>query len=844
MKKIKISCFVVFILFVSSLASAQIPRPEDVLGFKVGTDRKVADMKQIVAYFQELDKASERITVQEVGKTTEGNPFIVAIITSEENHREIEKYRQCQQALADPRNISDEEAERIIEAGKAVVMINCSIHATEIGACQMSMELAYDLASKNDRNIKEILDNVVLVLVPMHNPDGTQKVVDWYKKYVGTEYEGSSMPWLYHKYVGHDNNRDWYMFTQIESRLTIKVHNAWHPQVVMDMHQMGNRGARIFVPPYVDPYEPNVDPILRQQVAQMGTFIASELTAEGKAGVMHSSRFDAWTPARAYHHYHGGIRILTEVASVRLASPVTIKFDELSEDAQQPSVKMPLPWKGGEWTLGDIVDYDYSAARAVLINAARLRENWLRNFYRIHKKAVTRTEPPYAFLIPPDQRDMSTAVKMMKVLRMGGVEIHRARESFAIDDYSYPEGTYIIYMAQPYGGFAKALLENQEYPEFREYPGGPLKTPYDVVAHTLPLLMGVEVVQVEKPFQAQSAQVDQLSMPRGKLNPVSKAYGYAWGHATNDDIVALNRLVKKDHTVFWASESFSANRKSYPQGTMIVRAKKGLEENLKSIINDLNVRFEGLKNNPGVKAYALKPVRLGLYKSWTASMDEGWTRWVLEQYEFPYKSVLDQDIRKGNLNRSFDVLVFPDLRTDSIINGNPEGSVPPEYAGGIGEIGVKNIKDFIQNGGTLITLNSAADFPIKQYFLTIENSVENIQRGDFFIPGSILQALVDPSHPIAYGYGRDAAVFFRRSPAFSAREGKSVVRYPLHNPLLSGWANGEKYLHNRSAVVDVPFGKGKIILLGYPVLYRGQSHGTFRFLFNSIYYGAAARSQL
>ena len=844
MKKARITAFVFLLLFVSSFVSAQIPKPEDVLGFKVGTDRKVADMKQIVGYFQQLDKASERITVQEVGKTTEGNPFIVAIITSEENHGNLEKYRQYQQALADPRDISDEEAERIIEAGKSVVMINCSLHATEIGACQMSMELAYDLASRNDRKTKEVLDNVVLVLVPMHNPDGTQMVVDWYKKNLGTKYEGSSMPWLYHKYVGHDNNRDWYMFTQVESRLTIKVHNAWHPQIVMDMHQMGNRGARIFVPPYVDPYEPNVDPILRQEVAKMGTFIASELTAEGKAGVIHSSGFDAWTPARAYHHYHGGIRILTEVASVRLATPVTTKFDELSSDVKQPSVKMPMPWKGVKWTLRDIVDYDYSAAQAVLTNAARLRENWLRNFYRIHKKAVTRTEPPYAFLVPANQKDMSTAVKMMEVLQIGGVEIHRARESFSINDFRYPEGTYIIYTAQPYGGFAKALLEKQVYPEFREYPGGPLKTPYDVVAHTLPLLMGVDVIQVEKHFQVQVAKVDQLSVPKGKLNDVNNAYGYAWGHATNDDIVALNRLVKKGHTVFWASESFAVNRKTYPQGTMIVRTKKGLVENLKSLVNTLNVQFEGLKANPGVKAYALKPVRLGLYKSWTASMDEGWTRWVLEQYEFPHKSVLDKDIRKGDLNQNFDVLVIPDLRTNSIINGIPEGSVLPEYAGGIGEIGVKNIKDFIQGGGTLITLNSASDFPIKQYFLTIENSVDNVQRKDFFIPGSILKALIDPTHPIAYGYERDAAVFFRRSPVFSAGEGRSVVRYPLHNPLLSGWVNGEKYLYNKSAIVDVPFGKGKIILLGFPVLYRGQSHGTFRFLFNSIYYGAAARTKL
>ncbi|UCE22337.1 MAG: hypothetical protein JSV46_09075, partial [Candidatus Aminicenantes bacterium] len=318
----------------------------------------------------------------------------------------------------------------------------------------------------------------------------------------------------------------------------------------------------------------------------------------------------------------------------------------------------------------------------------------------------------------------------------------------------------------------------------------------------------------------------------------------AWGHATNDDVVALNRLVKKGYKVFWVSESFAANGKTYPPGTMIVRNSKGLVEEMKSIIKDLSVKFEGLKAKPGVEAFALKPVRLGLYKSYTASMDEGWTRWVLEQYEFPYKSVLDRDIRQGNLNRDFDVLIFPDLRTNAIINGIPEGSVPPEYAGGIGEIGVKNIKEFIQSGGTLITLNSASDFPIKQFYLTVEDIVENVERTEFFIPGSILQALIDTAHPIAYGYERGGAVFFRRSPVFSAREGKSVVRYPLHNPLLSGWVNGEKYLYNKSAIVDIPFGKGKIILLGFPVLYRGQSHGTFRFLFNSIYYGPASRREL
>jgi len=837
--------FMLLFLILCGNVLAQIPKPESVLGFKIGEDRKVADMHQIVDYFNKLDITSERVMVKEVGKTTKGNPFIVGVITSEENQKKLEKYKRYQQLLADPRKITDKDAEQIILDGKTIVMINCSLHASEIGASQMAMELAYDLASKNDWKTKEILDNVILLLVPMHNPDGTQMVVDWYKKNLGTKYEGGRMPWLYHKYVGHDNNRDWYMFTQVESRLTIEgIHNVWHPQIIVDMHQMGSTGARIFVPPFVDPYEPNIDPVLQQEVAMMGTFMALQMTAEGKAGVHHSSGYDAWTPGRAYHHYHGGIRILTEVASIKLATPIEVKPEELRQNVTQRTVKMAMPWEGGKWTLRDIVDYDYSAAHAVLTNAARLRENWLRNFYTIHKNAVSEKDAPFAYIIPKNQKDFSTALKMMNVLQIGGVEIHKAEESFSADGSKYSEGTFFIKIAQPYGGFAKTLLEEQEYPEIREYPGAPLKRPYDVVAHTLPLLMGVDVVEVESQFTVQASLLMQFKKPEGAIDKLYKPFGYKWSHNTNDDIVALNRLINKGYKVYWTSEQFKVNGITNPPGMMIVEDKNGLQDDLTAIIKDLCVHFKGLKDKPEMKAYALKPVRLGLYKSWTASMDEGWTRWVLEQYEFAYESIYDRDIRSGNLHEKFDVIIFTDISDNAIVEGISDEVIPPEYAGGIGEIGVKNIKDFVAKGGCLITLNNASEFPIKRFYLSIENSVQELDSRKFFIPGSILKAIINPDHPVAYGYDREGAVFFRRSPVFSVREGKSVVKYPVHNPLLSGWITGDDYLDNKSAIVDIPYEKGKVILLGFPLLYRGQAHATFRFLFNSIYYGAAKLTEM
>lgn len=818
----------------------ELKTPEEFLGFKVGADRKLADMHQIIDYFNLLAASSERVAVREVGKTTLGNPFIFAVITSADNMKRLDTYRQGQAYLADPRLITEQKAEEIIRDGKTVVMINCSLHASEIGASQMSMKLAYDLASKDDFETREILNNVILLLVPMHNPDGIQMVVDWYRKYVGTDYEGCRMPWLYHKYVGHDNNRDWYMFTQVESRLTINgIHNVWHPQIVVDMHQMGSSGARIFVPPYVDPYEPNIDPILQQQVAVMGTFIAAEMTAEGKGGVMHSIWFDAWTPARAYHHYHGGIRILTEVASARMATPINIPFERLQSEARQRSVKMAMPWKGGEWSLGDIVDYDYSAAAAVLTNAARLRENWLRNFYRIHKKAVTRTEPPFAFLVPRDQEDLSTALKMLRILRIGAVEVHRAEEPFQAGGKQYEAGTYIIYMAQPYGGFAKTLLENQVYPEIREYPGGPLKTPYDVVAHTLPLLMGVDVVRVDRLFVVENEEVKELNKPQGIVEVGDSLFGYAWGHTNNDDIVALNRILSKGYSVSWAAVSFTESGRFYPAGTMIVKRQAGLDDLLASITRDLYVRFQAVKLEPEVKQVELKPVRLGLYKSWTASMDEGWTRWVLEQYEFPYSSIYDEDIRKGGLEEKLDVLIIPDLRDGAIMRGLSSERVPPEYAGGIGETGLEHLKDFVRGGGSVITLNGAADFAVKRFELKAKDVTEGLPRKEFFIPGSILRAEVDNTHPVAFGYENEEAVFFRRSPVFEAAEGRSVLTYPSSDILISGWINGEKVLAGRSGIVDAPFGQGRVIILGFPVQYRGQAHNTFRFLFNAVYYGAS-----
>ncbi len=487
-------------------AGAQrVPTPREHFGFEIGADRKLANWTQLSAYSEALARTSPRVTIDTLGRATKGQPFVMLTITSPENHARLRELREVQLKLADPRTVrGPEELERLLDTGRTIVLITHQIHSTEVGSGQVAARLAHRLASSDEPRVREILDNVILLQIPSLNPDGTQWVSDWYMRYVGTPYEGTAPPWLYHFYIGHDNNRDWYAFTQIETQLTVeKAHNAWHPQIVHDIHQMGSTGARIFAPPFIDPVEPNVDPAIVAGVNQLGSYMAAELIAQGKQGVVINAIYDAWTPARAYQHYHGGVRILTETASARLATPIELPKERVrggrEYDASQRSWKFPALWEGGKWGLPDIVDYQESAAMALLVNAAKNRHYWLENFYRINERAVKGwPEWPAAWVIPADQANESGLAYVLRILTMADVEVHRATRAFSAGGRRFPAGTYVVPMQQPYASFAQTMLEVQTYPDLREYPGGPPKRPYDVTAHTLPLLMNVEAIPVQK----------------------------------------------------------------------------------------------------------------------------------------------------------------------------------------------------------------------------------------------------------------------------------------------------------------------------------------------------------
>jgi hypothetical protein len=784
-----------------------IPTPASHFGHPIGVDRELLDWDKVVSYFQALARSSDKIVVKELGKSTEGRPFIAATISSPETIRNLNHYLDIQTKLADPRKTTAAEAERLIGEGKTVVLITCSIHATEVGSTHTAVEFAYRLLTDNKPRFQEILKNTILILVPSLNPDGVDIVTRWYRKTLGTPYEGTQPPELYQKYVGHDNNRDWYIFSQPESRLTVsQLQNVWHPQIVYDVHQQGPFASRIFVPPWMDPVDPNIDAIITQECNSIGSSMAADLTAAGKKGVVINALYDFWTASRHYQAYHAGLRLLSESASASLATPLTVKPEQIVATApgynpRERSWNYLEPWGGGVWHLRDIVDYQLIAFESCLYQAAIHRADLLRNFYEVGVRAMGRTSP-YAFVVPKQQYDPGSARKMLELLDFGMVEIGRTSSGFDAGGKHYAEGSYVIRMQQPYSSYAKTLLERQHYPDLRVFPGGPPKRPYDVTTQTLPLLMGVTVDTIEKPFEV---GVERASDFHFELNePKPTANGLA--PSDIDTWRAVNRIWKGGAVVY--------------------------RDTVTGIFYPLPVASSTLRDIP-------KP-RIGLYKSYMPIMDEGWTRWLLENFGFDYTNILNPDVDTGGLRRRFDVIVFPDQSPASITDGFRRGAMPDPYTGGLGDQAAQNLKQFVNEGGTLVFLNHSTDYALARLGVNAKNMVQGVPDREFYSPGSILNAELDAHDPLAYGVPAEFTIWSEGSPAWEVPAGSNyrvVSRYPKSGVLASGWLLGEKYLAGRANLLDVPTGSGHIVLFGMRPQYRAQSYQDFKLFFNALVLG-------
>ena len=828
--------------------------PEEFLGHQVGADRNLIDYHQIREYFDLLDEESDRVSVVNIGETTLGEPMIMAVITSEENMANLDQYREIARRLSDPRGVSEQEARQLSEDGKAILLIQTGLHAIEIAHSQHSVEFIYKLAvGDTPFDADEVLDDVIVLLIPAANPDGQLMVVDWYRNSLDTPYEGGPFPHLYHHYAGHDNNRDGITNNLVETRAVSRViWHDWFPQVYCDHHQSGP-GSRIFVPPFIDPPDPNIHPLIFSGIDLIGSNVIYDLQAEGRKGVLHGSTYaSAWWKGTLTTNamVHNTIALFTETASSRLGTPIYVDPNEIPEFLTRKSLSFPDPWPGGWWHLRDAVEYIVTASMSLVETSARHKEDLLYNFYKMGRDAVESPRPgdPFAFVIPSAQTDYPTTLRLIEMLHFGRAEIHQATEAFVADGVNYPAGSFVIPVAQPYRPYVLNMLGEREYPA-----GVPFRLE-DNASHALPMQMGVSFSQIDEPFEASLELLSGVPYP-SVMAPPSTPY-VALDARENAAYAVAFALLEQDADVYRSTATVTGDGFEVPTGSFIVGNTPQVQNALPGLLEQWHASVHPLADMDGVESVALRLPRIGVYQSFTpnGNMDEGWTRFVLDDFGIPFTTLYNEDVR-GNLNGSYDVIVFADENPAVIRTGLPEpgsfrypserGAFPPEYQGGIGDEGIEAIRDFVGDGGVLVALDNAGPLFANELELPVQNALSGLSESEFFVPTSLLNIRVDNQSPIGYGMPGDSAVLFFRSVAYTTRlpttgvwDRQVVASYPDDNVLLRGWMRGEEQLARRAAVVDAGYLDGRVILIGFRTQHRGQTHGTYKFLFNALLYPA------
>ncbi|MDA0329246.1 MAG: M14 family metallopeptidase [Gemmatimonadetes bacterium] len=876
-----------FLLAAPPAAARQIPTPEEHFGYPMGADKQLARWDEILEYFHVLEAASDRVQITTVGPTTLGNDFVSVTISSPNNLRRLEEIRSASRQIAEGR-VSRAEAERIASSIPATAFINHNIHSTEIGSSQTSVQLVYELVTRSDDVTREILDNVVTVLVPSANPDGQIMVTDWYRQNVNTEYERARMPWLYHYYSGHDDNRDFFQANLVETRYWMELmYRQAYPQLYLDQHQMGSSGPRIFVPPYPDPMNPDVHPLQWQQLRFIGGGMVADLQSAGKQGVVTGSMYRIWGQEGALTgRYHNIVALLTETASARIASPDTVALSALERGAapgrglSEYGFQMAFvdPWMGGEWTLGDIVDYQMIAAISFLEQSARFREHYLMGRWQMASETIARgeTEGPGAYVIPIDQADPLAAAELVDKLILQGLEVHQATAAFSaipqtdvwdtpeegtlatsgeteaeadsleeaeVDEVEeaiegserlFPAGSWIVLGAQPGRAAVLDLLEPRNRRLQREWPNGPYVRSYDGAAYTMPLQMGVEAVRID---------ADEI----GAMVPAMSARIVAPPVPEANQWYAISAEVTRSHQVaarlLDAGISVSKARTEGGPVFLVPAADRLARAALSELASEIGITVTA--DPQGISDVAAQTkARIGLYQGWAASMDEGWTRLVLEDFDFAYETLTNTAVQTPHLEDRFDVIILPaEISLNHLIEGDTGDETPPEFRGGIGEDGVDNLKQFVRKGGTLVTFDRADELVLQRFDVPVRDALEGVAAEDFFLPSSILRVELDPDHPLSMGSPAEVAAKWANGRAYEptgfggeAGRVEAVGRWASDpdRVLMSGMLHGSDRLAGKGAILDVEYGSGRILMYGFRVQHRGQTHGTYKLLFNAL----------
>ena len=838
----------VFVCLLALGVEAQVPSPESVLGHKPGDDFYLANYEESVKYFHALAAASDRMKMFTVGKTTQGRDIEVGVISSPQNLARLDEFKKDGRQLAtattlDGNLLTDDQAHKLARDNRAIVHIDGGLHSSEVAGGQHSIALAYKLLSaKDDPEIDAILDNVILVLWPTLNPDGQDMIVSWYRQNVGTRFEVAPMPWLYQEYVGHDNNRDGFMLNMKEEQVVVKAELEYSPVIFYCQHQTAPFPARIWIPPFADPISSNVSPYVRSWLNVIGTNMAAYLDAHKLVGAIHETRFDNWYAGFTDWAgvFRGEISFFTETALYRYATPRLYTVDEFPKEFQdlRPLAMYTTPWQGGWWRLKDAVDTMVTASMSVLDLAAKNREALNYNRYQTAADSIRRTEPPFAYVIPARQADVPEAGLLAQKMIDNGLDVFESKAGFRANGIEYPAGSWVIPMNQPFAAMAKELLERQIYPAAAtgETAAG-AHLPYDITGWTLPLQMGVTVDVVSDPLtpdqRAAMVKVETVKLP--EIQVTGDGTRFAISHKPNAAFKLVNAVLAKGGTVEMATDSLKT-AEGTEKGAFVV-----------SGVSKADVAALAAKYAVGAVAVpdtthgiALKKARVGLYRPWMSSIDEGWTRWILENYDYQAKSMYNADIRSAGLRSRYDVIILPDMSSRQLMNGYGEGVVPGQYAGGIDRSGLANLQEFVETGGTLVAFNQSAAALIPLMSLPVKNVLEGLPNDKFFCAGALLRIqTVHPDLPVNFSVPTSPVVMFERGPAFDILpgfKGAVLARYPKEQDALeSGMILHSEVLRDKAAALEVSFGKGRILLYGFKPQHRGQAHGTYRYLFNTLY---------
>lgn len=921
-KKIIFSSLTIILLCLSpAFGQNKITTPKEALGFDAGDDYQLASYTQLSQYWKTLAGESARMRLVQIGKTAEGRPMVMAIITSPENHLQLDRYKDIAARLTLAEGLNDSEAKMMADEGKAVVWIDGGLHGTEVLGAQQLIELVYQMLSRNDPETLRILDDVILLAL-CSNPDGMEMVANWYMRDPDpTKRSTRGLPSLYHKYIGHDNNRDFYMSTQPETTAINHVlYREWFPQIVYNHHQSGPSGCVLFAPPFRDPFNYCYDPLVPVEIDLVGAAMHTRFVAEGKPGATMRSGagYQIWWNGglRTTVYFHNMIGILTET----IGNPTPMEIPFLPQRLL-PKTDLPFPITPQEWHFRQSIEYSISADKAILDLASKHRQDFLYNIYRMGKNSIDRghrdnwtihpkriqavedkiaadkagtggesrfrgyplkyfevlrdpnARDPRGYIIASDQPDFLTATKFVNALIKTGIAVHRAISDFEVEGKSYPAGSYIIQCAQAFRPHILSMFEPQDYPDDVPCPGGPPVPTYDMAGWTLALQMGVRFDRILEGFDGPFEKIQGFAeIPSGRVIGASGAAGFLLDHRLNDSFIATNRLLADGEDVYWLKRPTEINGKIFSAGTIYIPNKSSTVQKLEGLSKQLGLNFEGTSEKKTVEAYKLKPLRIGLWDRYGGSIDSGWIRWLFEQFEFPYRVVYPPSLDSDDLSQQFDVLVFPggamprpraqnQGRFRMFSPPNPE-EVPAEYRGRLGNVTIDKtiprLLRFMEEGGTILAIGSStslggfAGLPIKSALVERlpDGTEKPLTREQVLIPGSLLNVRLDSSHPLSFGMPEKVDVVFDNSPVFKLQP-EAVLKgihpvawFDSEIPLRSGWAWGQQYLEDGIAVIEAAVGRGTLFLYGPEVTFRGQPHGTFKFLFNGIYLGPASAAEL